>query len=74
VNFYPNPVKNHLCVQHLKGSTGQISIRAANGRLHLSKTISADIETIDCSALSSGVYFVTINQDDQHVTKKFIKE
>ncbi len=74
VNFYPNPVKNHLCVQNLKGSTGQISIRDANGRLLLSKSISSNIETIDCSELSNGVYFVTIHQDNQHGTKKFIKE
>lgn len=70
---YPNPVSKQLIIRNPTGE-GEVSIRDANGRLLQTQGMNAEMETIDCSHLCAGVYFVVIQQNDQIGVKKFIKE
>ncbi|WP_040472330.1 galactose-binding domain-containing protein [Aquimarina agarivorans] len=62
LNFYPNPVSkgNHITVENtLEGNT----IKGIDfaGRLLINTTMQQNHTTIDVSALSSGLYFISLN-------------
>lgn len=70
VKIFPNPVKNILSVkgQNIKA----IKILTVNGRIVLSQI--SDLNTVDVSGLSSGMYFINIETNNgSRVVKKFIK-
>ena len=67
--IHPNPTENHLFVQ---GHKNPISISISN--LQCKKVLSKiNVDKIDVSELSNGVYFIKISDGINSSTKKFIK-
>ena len=70
--MYPNPVVNQLNVR-LLGQTGTETYRIVNllGQVVAQGTL---LQTIDVSKLQSGVYVLEINDGEEVVSDRFIKE
>ncbi len=70
--MYPNPVSNTLNVR-LIGATGSETYRVVNllGQVVAQGTLT---QTIDVSRLQSGVYVLEINEGEEIVTERFIKQ
>ncbi len=70
--IYPNPVSTTITILSKNEQVDSIFIHDVLGKkLYSSDNIAADQATIDISAYSKGMYFLTINNS---VTKKIIKE
>ncbi len=72
LSFSPNPFCNQLSIETDKASSVKITnisgIEVYNGKLSVGKSL------IDTNTLSSGVYFITITNEETAVTKKLMKE
>lgn len=79
INFYPNPVKEHLFFNNDKALDGlEISILDVQGKLVLTKTVhSSDFGTtgsISVNALPTGIYTVQLKKAGLMDGFKFVKE
>ena len=76
-SLYPNPVKNQLFLNS-KNSDTNLKIKIFNIASQQLKTQNLDFESqisLDVSNLSSGIYFLNIEDENRITTvKKFIKE
>ncbi|TRX21665.1 RICIN domain-containing protein [Flavobacterium franklandianum] len=71
INLYPNPVKDTLFLtSDMKGI--EISIFSLIGNLVLKQKCLDN--SIDVSALKSGVYFIFFDIDDNKIVKQFVKK
>lgn len=76
VNVYPNPTDEILFIELNDDDFKQAFINVYNSHGHLitNKTINnLDINTINASNFTSGIYFVEIIIDGKHTIKKFAK-
>jgi len=77
IYLYPNPTKGILNIRipsHF-GLPNSFAISNVLGQKFSQKTVSKETDlTINTSALSSGIYFITVVKDDQKKTLRFIKE
>ena len=76
---YPNPVTNVVTVDFtlLKEEQVQLNIVDITGKVIISNNIGnreagKNTETLDCSGLSSGMYFVTLKTNTQNKTAKIV--
>ncbi len=74
--LYPNPAHNTIYIESNLNSDFEISIFDVVGKKILHKTGNQNIESLDVSHLSKGVYFVRIRDIRSNLTqtKKIIKE
>jgi sucrose-6-phosphate hydrolase SacC (GH32 family) len=70
-NFYPNPTKGIIQIGGMK--MGSCSISDINGRVVFSDRVIRN-KSLDLTDLSSGIYFLHLNLDDQTVVKRIIIE
>ncbi|HLP55343.1 MAG TPA: T9SS type A sorting domain-containing protein [Fluviicola sp.] len=73
----PNPANDVITISYTNTTTGEVelSLTSADGKIVAYRTIQATAsfnETLDVSALSSGVYFVKLNMNTGTVSKKII--
>jgi hypothetical protein len=75
LNIFPNPATSTLTIQFAAGS-GQYAatIRNAQGQLVKSSIFNIQRSTFDISQLSNGIYFLTLDNGEQTVSKKFVKQ
>jgi hypothetical protein len=73
VTIYPNPVSNTLRIQASKPMTGVKMFNVLGALVHEIKTDSENIN-MDLSAYSSGIYFLTIYNDEGFTSRKIIKK
>jgi hypothetical protein len=76
VALYPLPCKEELTVELFAGRkslTNRISVYSPDGAKILEKTAVSDKLILDVSALPQGIYFITIENSEFHVTKKIFK-
>jgi hypothetical protein len=73
-NFYinPNPVQDILTLR-IAARNSKISIYDLNGKLLISKEID-DSGNIDVSNFAKGIYIIKVQNKDEVITQKFIKE
>ena len=74
---YPNPVRDVLNVKvsNRFGLPSSLSITSILGQTVYTKKVSSEADLqINTSALSSGVYFITVLKDNTKKTLRFIKE
>lgn len=73
-NIGPNPVSNHLTIEH-GYATEKVSIAIYDsfGRIVSSQALTDAVNTIDVSSLSSGIYTVSITAGDKVSSKKIMK-
>ena len=68
-SLYPNPVKDEL---HVQGGTGSIRITNAMRQIVLERS-HANESAINVSSLESGIYFVTLSDENGERTQQLIK-
>lgn len=73
--IYPNPSKYYinLDIKYNNNITILIEIINANGQILESKKLNSNIENIDISNYSKGIYFIKIILENSIITKKIIK-
>ena len=69
--IYPNPVLSMATIEGAAGAS--VRIHDMNGKALLEKTISNDIETIDLSSLSAGIYYAEILSETKKQIIKLVK-
>jgi len=72
-------VDNELNITTTTATQGQVDYIIVNteGKLVKQNTVTGNsgyVYTMDVSDLSSGLYFITVNNASEHLTKKFIKK
>jgi hypothetical protein len=73
--LYPNPAHDFITLKIQKQLQNPIvDIININGQLIHSCRIQNNQNRLDISALSSGVYMVRIQSDENHFIKKFVKQ
>jgi hypothetical protein len=79
LTVFPNPAANNITVDFTIASTRDvlISISDITGKTILTKSLGARMignhqEKIDCSVLSEGFYFVTVNAGEQNQSAKIV--
>ncbi|MDD2674643.1 MAG: CotH kinase family protein [Flavobacterium sp.] len=73
LSIYPNPVSSTLQIQASKPMTGVKMFNILGVLQHEIKTDSENI-TMDLSAYSSGIYFITIYNEEGFTSRKIIKK
>ncbi|MDY8135360.1 endonuclease [Aquimarina sp. 2201CG5-10] len=70
--FYPNPVKNNMFIQ----STVQqnVAFKIVNHLGQIVKEGHLKNENLQLNTLTSGLYFISLSDEKQTITKKFTKE
>lgn len=69
IKVYPNPAAHELTVQSQSG--GEVKIFDVNGRFQMKSELN---ETIDISALESGIYFLVINNGKGESVTRIVKD
>jgi len=73
-NIYPNPVSDILYIDHSE-EIETVTIYNALGQLaNVSMNHNAELITLDLSTLSSGIYFINIETENQRYCRRIIKE
>lgn len=72
VAIYPNPVKDVLNIKGLNNELQKAVIYNVNGQKVITQT--SNLETINTSALTSGIYFVQLETANSTKTIKLIKQ
>jgi hypothetical protein len=73
VKLYPNPVKDVLYIETAAGTTSQITIRNAAGRMIKSISSATGKTSITVSGMPQGLYFVTVYNGGVATQYSFIK-
>jgi hypothetical protein len=80
VSLYPNPATNQLTIEFKNQSQQNYLLEIKNmlGQTMYSETIKNALgkqsKNIDVSAFTNGIYFVSLRNEKESVSKKFIKE
>lgn len=70
--LYPNPIENTLTINGIT-TKQSVSIYDIAGRIVKTVIIDQDQNSINLNRLKTGVYFILINENNQLITKKFMK-
>jgi hypothetical protein len=75
LTLYPNPATNTLTINtDLNLKNIQLQIHNAQGQLVMHSSFDVQRSTFDISSLNSGIYFLTLTNGTEVVSKKFVKE
>ncbi len=69
---FPNPANSFIKIPNSYGSNLHIEILDMQGKVFITKDIFGNIETVDVSLLSEGVYFVRLSNGSTTKTSKLI--
>jgi len=73
IKVYPNPAENVVYIESNNLLNARIDIMNISGATVISKeSINSNIEQIDVSGLSRGMYFIRITNSDNSVTQKLM--
>jgi hypothetical protein len=74
VNLYPNPAAGSIHIELSKNNNCNLSIIDVAGKTQMSNTLSDLNNTVDISALQSGIYFVRLqNNETQKVVRLVVQ-
>jgi hypothetical protein len=73
ITLYPNPTNDKLFFTNLVDETYTLNIKDGVGKIILNQSINSNGNSIDCSQLASGIYFVLISKDNKKLYYKFVK-
>ncbi|HLG34941.1 MAG TPA: T9SS type A sorting domain-containing protein [Bacteroidia bacterium] len=75
ITIYPNPVSESvtISINEKQRHAGEIVFYNVMGEKCLTKEMKAQRETVDVSALASGIYFVEVRTQNSAVRKKIVK-
>ena len=69
IKIFPNPVKNSLYISG-DSSNYNIKIYSLLGQLVM---VASNVDEVDVSSLTKGIYIIKINDENSTTTKRFIK-
>lgn len=73
--IYPNPASTTLTIELAAGSKQwAVNIHNVQGQEVLQTTLNIKHQTLNISNLSPGIYFLTLDNAEQTVSRKFVKE
>ncbi len=74
--LYPNPASTFVTLSVVEGLTknSDLQIHNAQGQLVTLSVVEGLQTTLDISSLSQGIYFLTLSNGEQTVSRKFIKQ
>jgi hypothetical protein len=73
VTIYPNPATNTLTIE-TQTAQGIYQLQDITGKVLLSGSVTANKFSLDISALSKGIYLLSVIDDKQHVNRKIVIE
>ena len=65
VSMYPNPAKNEVTIERKLTGKEHIAIADVSGKIILTKQLNSQIQTINISSLSKGVYIISFENGDK---------
>lgn len=71
---YPNPAKEMLTIAADLGSTHIVVISDIAGKVLLNTTAGAAKQLVNISALSTGMYIISVKGDDVNLVQRFVKQ
>jgi hypothetical protein len=71
---YPNPAKTTLEVESPEGGDGNYVIHNIHGKAIAAGSLTRSKSQVDVSALTPGMYLISVSRGGRSVTKVFIKE
>jgi fibronectin type 3 domain-containing protein len=71
---YPNPVTENLNIQLTRNNGAVLKLYNATGAMVISKNLANTISTITLSSLPAGIYYVSVRNGEQVITKKIVKQ
>ncbi len=71
--LFPNPVIDELTVVNSEHSDMELQLMDSFGKRIFSRTIHQGETTIECSELSTGIYFIHLNNENQTGIQRFVK-
>ncbi len=73
LNVFPNPADDLLTIEGINLQTANISmINIFGQKVFINQSIQTDYTLIDCSDLSTGIYFISIEINGQVETRKVV--
>src|SRR5690606_7691051 len=75
MKLYPNPASDviNLEISQLKGKA-TLELTGVDGRLVITKSLSATHDQLSIAKLPSGIYFIKITTEESTVVRKIVKE
>jgi len=74
-NIYPNPASNYITINvEYRMKNTECRIMNVTGQEVFQSSINNQQSSIDISSLSPGIYFLTLSNGEQTVSKKFVKK
>ena len=74
ISIYPNPVNDILKIENKRQfEIIDVKVYSISGKLVLSPQLQKESKLIDLSRLNNGTYFIQIETEISHLTKKIIK-
>lgn len=73
-SLYPNPANTNVTLFINEGIAKQATITDALGKTMFTASLISNNQTIDVSALSAGIYYISIETEDGSSIQKFIKQ
>ena len=73
ISIYPNPATNTVTIENQTAS-GTYQLQDITGKVLLSGSVTATKFSLDISALSKGIYLLSLIDGEQQVNRKIVKE
>lgn len=73
IDFYPNPSTTELTIKLHEGQKGLIRILSTEGVLVYEEKMESPLFTIDVSALTNGMYYISLELENEILSRSFIK-
>jgi hypothetical protein len=74
ISIYPNPVKDILNINNETGKEITISLKDVAGKELVRKISTSQTASIDLNHYKAGIYFITVNNDNNVITQKIVKK
>ena len=71
-NIYPNPATSVVYIESVMNETAQVSIIDLTGRCVKEIETSDNVSAISIDDINKGVYFITIQQDNNRIVEKLV--
>ena len=74
INIYPNPSKDYINIKSTDLNNCTLTITSLSGKKLITTELIANLTSVDISSLTSGIYLICINKNEQTLYRKFMKE
>jgi len=74
IEIFPNPTSDYLYVKTVNSPIQKLTIHNIDGKLLFEKQSNQNNEKLNLNNFAKGTYIITINQNNNTISKKFIKK